>query len=310
MRPKHVTRGYGLVLLAAMLWASMGLLYRSLMENHGLRPLTIVFLRAGVAALALLLALVVIDRSQLRLRRRDVPLFVSFGLVGVALFYAIYIYAVDLAGVGVAAVLMYTSPAWVTLCSVLFLGERLTWLKAVSLALALVGAGLVGRVYDLVGLRVQAAGILAGLSAGVAYAAYVLFCKAIAKRGYSPRAALAYGLAIGALFLAPWQDGAELLGILASPSALVQVLVLGLVLTLGAGVAFNEALGILPASVVSIVATVEPVMAMLLGSLVFGEVVGWPQACGAALILLAVALLQRGVGARRGIEAGSTAPRS
>ncbi len=159
--------------------------------------------------------------------------------------------------------------------------------------LALAGAGLVGRVYDLAGLRLNALGIAAGLGAGLGYAVYVLFCKSAARRGYSPWTALAYALSLGALFMAPMQSPRELAYLLATPPALARALLLGLVLTLGAGLAFNFALGVLPASNVSIVATVEPVIAMLLGWALLGEAVDGGQALGAGLILLAVALLQR-----------------
>jgi DME family drug/metabolite transporter len=80
---------------------------------------------------------------------------------------------------------------------------------------------------------------------------------------------------------------------------------LGLVLTLGAGLAFNAALTVLPASVVSIVATIEPVIAMLLGRLLLGEIVGWPQALGAALIVAAVVLLQRQASASQELAAAT-----
>jgi DME family drug/metabolite transporter len=284
--------GYALTLLAAVLWASMGLFYRSLIQEYGLRPLTVVFVRATVAALALWLALGLGRPKQLMLKRRDLPFFIAFGFLGVALFYAVYVYAVDLAGVGVAAVLMYMAPAWVALLSIPLFGERLTAPKTVALLLALLGAALVGRVYDLVGLRIRGLGIAAGLGASLGYALYVLFCKAAARRGYRPWTALAFALALGALFLAPLQSPGELVDLLTTPPALARALILGLVLTLGAGVAFNAALAALPASVVSIVATVEPVIAMLLGYLLLGEQVGWPQALGAGLIITAVALLQ------------------
>jgi DME family drug/metabolite transporter len=284
--------GYVLTLLAAVLWASMGLFYRSLIEEYGLRPLTVVFVRATVAALALWLALGLGRPRLLALKRRDLPFFVAFGLLGVALFYAVYVYAVDLAGVGVAAVLMYTAPAWVTVLSVPLFGERLTTPKMTALLLALLGAALVGRVYDLVGLRLNGLGIAAGMGASLGYAAYVLFCKAAARRGYRPWTALAFALAFGALFLAPLQSPDELALLLATPPALARALILGLVLTLGAGLAFNAALAVLPASVVSIVATVEPVIAMLLAYLLLGEQAGWPQVLGAALIITAVVLLQ------------------
>jgi DME family drug/metabolite transporter len=91
--------GYTLVLVAAGLWATLGLFYKGLAAS-GLPLLTIVFFRAGIAALVLFLVLLWRDRSSLRLTRNDALFFLAFGLVGVAAFYIVYIHAIDRAGMG------------------------------------------------------------------------------------------------------------------------------------------------------------------------------------------------------------------
>ncbi|RME39724.1 MAG: EamA family transporter, partial [Thermoflexia bacterium] len=169
--------GYGLVLVAAALWATLGLFYKGLAAS-GLPLLTIVFFRASVAAVVLLAVLLWRDPRSLRLSWRDAGFFLLFGLVGVAAFYVVYIHAIQWAGMGVAAVLMYTAPVWVTLFGVLFLGESLTGRKGVALLLAVVGCALVGRAHDLAGLQLNGPGLLAGLGAGLTYGLYTIFSKA------------------------------------------------------------------------------------------------------------------------------------
>ncbi len=284
-------RGYGLVLLAAALWATLGLFYKGLAAS-GLPLLTIVFFRAGMAALVLLLVLLWRDRASLRLGGRDLLFFLAFGLVGVAAFYVVYIHAIDRAGMGVAAVLMYTAPIWVSLYSMLFLGERWTLRRGGALLLALAGCALVGRAYDPAGMRLNGAGILAGLGAGLTYGAYTVFSK-VAQRRHTAWATLAWALGIGALFLLPLQSPPALARALTHPSTLFWLVMLGLVPTLGGGLAFNLGLRRVPASSASIVATLEPVIAAALGWAVWGERMEWPQVLGAALVLTAVVLLQR-----------------
>ena len=287
--------GYVLVIIAAVLWATMGLFYKGLMATYALPALTIVFWRAAAAAAALFLFLASSRRrrASLRIAQKDWPLFLGFGAIGVAAFYAVYIHAIDLAGMGVAAVLMYTAPVWVTLFGALFRGERLTARKASALLLALAGCALVGRLYDASGVALNSPGILAGLGAGLTYGAYILFSKGAAERAYSPWAALAYALVLGALFLLPFQGPAEALRPFASPQLALWLLILGLIPTLGGGVAFNAGLHHVSASNASIVATLEPVIAALLGWAVWGERLDAPQLLGAGLILAAVVLLQR-----------------
>lgn len=283
--------GYGLVLVAAALWATLGLFYKGLAAS-GLPLLTIVFFRAGIAALALFLALLWRDRASLRLSGRDVLFFLAFGLVGVAAFYVVYIHAIDRAGMGVAAVLMYTAPIWVSLYSMLFLGERWTLRRGGALLLAFAGCALVGRAYDPAGMRLNGPGVLAGLGAGLTYGAYTVFSK-VAQRRHTAWATLAWALGIGALFLLPLQSPPALGRALTHPSTLFWLVMLGLVPTLGGGLAFNLGLRRVPASNASIIATLEPVIAAALGWAVWGERMEWPQVVGAALVLTAVVLLQR-----------------
>ena len=284
-------RGYGLALVAAGLWATLGLIYHRL-EAHGLSRSTIAFYRAAVAALILFPILWWTQRSQLRVERRDWVLFVLLGLVGVAAFFAVYIQAIGLVGMGVAAVLMYTAPAWVALISAMFLGEELGLLKVGALVLAVCGCALVGRVYDLESVRLNFLGILAGLGAGLTYGLYTIFSK-VAQSRYTAWTTLAYALGFGAVFLLPLQRVPDLVLGVSNLSVIFWLLVLGLVPTLVGGVAFNAALRVAPASEVSIVATLEPVIAAFLGWVFFRESLDGLQMVGAGLILTAVVILQR-----------------
>ena len=291
-------RGYGLALVAAALWATLGLFYGGL-EAYGLSRLTIVFYRAALTATMLFIVLglpfgFAQDRRRrdwLRVARRDWLLFAALGLLGVAVFFVIYIDAIARIGMGMAAVLMYTAPAWVTLLSTIFFKERLGGPKIIAVLLACGGCALVGQVYNLASVRLNLLGILAGLGAGLTYGLYTLFSK-VAQRRYTSWATLAYALGLGALFMLPLQSPPDLVRAVTTPAALFWLLMLALVPTLGGGVAFNAALRRIPASSASIVATLEPVIATLLGWAFLDERLEPLQLLGAGLILAAVVTLQ------------------
>jgi len=158
--------------------------------------------------------------------------------------------------------------------------------------LSCAGCALVSRAYDLAGVRLNLAGILAGLGAGLTYGLYTLFSK-IAQRRYTAWTTLTYALGLGTLFLLPLQSLAALARALTTPSLLFWLLILGLVPTLGGGLAFNAALRLVPASNASIVATLEPAIATLLGWAFLGERPDVLQLLGGGLILAAVVILQR-----------------
>jgi DME family drug/metabolite transporter len=287
----HCTRGYGLVLLAAALWATLGLIFKQLLDTYALPQILISYLRAALGGGVILAGLAWRRQEDLRITRRDMPFFLGFGLMGVAAFFAVYVMAVDLAGVTVAAILLYTAPAWVAVLSACFLGERLDALKVACVALSIAGCALIARVYHVPALSLNGAGLLAGIGSGLTYALFSVFIK-VGVRRYSSWTVLGYGYAIGALFLLPFQ-AARAWSSLARPGAWLWLGLLVAGPTLGAGAAFAAGVRHVPVSNASVIATLEPLIAALLAYTFLGERLEVPQLVGGGLILGAVILLAR-----------------
>jgi DME family drug/metabolite transporter len=154
---------------------------------------------------------------------------------------------------------------------------------------------LVSGAYNLANLRFQSAGILFGLASGLAYGLYTLFSKH-AVRAYSPWTVMFYALGIGTLFLLPLQSLPRLFAALRQPVMVTWLLGLALGPTLGAYLLLGRSLQRLPASVVSIVATIEPVIAALLAWGILGQVLAVPQMIGGGAIVASVLLLHNSNG--------------
>jgi DME family drug/metabolite transporter len=317
--PELELRGVILVLTAATLWGTLGTFYTWAADTFGMSPLTIVFWRAALAALVLGLVLGVVRPllgggwAMLRVRRRDWPIFLTFGLLGVTAFYLLYIYAVVLVGVAVSVVLLYTAPAFVAVMSWRWLGERFGPRKVAALGLTLAGCVLVARAYDPALLSLNLVGILCGLGSAFTYALYSILGKVSLRRGY-PIATMSFyvyatgaaGLLVVAMF-APNPGGdagaAQLVSMGADPAAWALLLMLALFQTIGALYAYTAGLRHLEAGTASILATFEPVVASVLAFFVVGERLEWPQIVGGGLVLLAVVLLQLRAGSRRDVAA-------
>jgi DME family drug/metabolite transporter len=280
-----------LVLLAAALWATLGVIYNYLAGAYGLPPLAVAAFRAGLGGLLLLAGLAILRRSWLRLSRRGLQVVVLYGIFGIALFYATYINAILSVGVAVAAVLLYTAPAWVAVIAWRFLGERLTRMHLAALLLALVGTALVAEIYRPETLRLNALGIVWGLLAGLTYGLWSVFNK-IGVKHTNPWTLQCYGMLIGSVVLLVVQPLTPIAGVLRSPGAVAWLLVLAVGPTVGASVAYAAGVRTVPVSVASLVATLEPVLAALLAYLVLGETLSIGQMVGGGLILLAVWLLR------------------
>ena len=160
--------GQLLILLAGCFWGSMGLFVRRL-GALGFSSRQVACLRLTVGALVFVLLLLILDRKALKIRLRDLPLFLGLGLLSVLFFTFCYFRAIELMPLATAAILLYTSPIWVTLMAALFFHERLTVRKLLALGLAFAGCVLVS---GLSGGSLTFYGLLVGL--GVAAAAFAV----------------------------------------------------------------------------------------------------------------------------------------
>ncbi|UCD98783.1 MAG: EamA family transporter [Chloroflexota bacterium] len=284
--------GYFFVLLAATLWGTLGVFYKFLASSYELPSLEIVFWRALFASMFTFIFLGIWRRDELSFPRREIKLFFAMGVIGIAAFYIVYIIAIRLIGMGVASVLLYSAPLWVMLYGSIFQGEKIEQIEFLALILAIIGIILIGQVYDITQLRISSFGLLAGLGSGLGYAAYILLNKQISKHNYSTWTVNAYGLGIGALILLIFQDANELSKTLTNPSAMAWLIVLGMIPTLGGGLAFYAGLQRLSAVNASIVATFEPVVATTLGWIIFVERLNFLQALGGILVVGSVILIQ------------------
>ncbi len=290
-------RGYLLVLLAASLWATIGIIYSHLAGRRGLPPLAVAAARAGLGGLLLLAGLAAFRRPMLRVGAKALAITLAYGVIGVAVFYASYVYAVITAGVAVASVLLYTAPAWVALIAWRFLGERLARVHLVALALTLAGAALVAGASPWGAAPIAPAGVLWGLAAGLTYALWSVF-NSIGVRHVSPWTFQCYGMLAGGAVLLAFQPLARPAGLVSlagaarDPVTLAWLLLLAAGPTVGASVAYAAGVRAVPVSVASLVATLEPVIAAALAYLLLGERLGPAQIAGGALILLAVWLLR------------------
>ena len=130
------------VLLAGTLWGSMGLFVRKL-NAVGLYALDIVQLRIAISLVLVGLYLLIFARDKLRVWLRDLWCFAGTGIVSLLLFSWCYFSGMQEASLSVMAVLLYTSPAFIMLLSVLLFREKLTRQKLLALVLTFTGCCLV-----------------------------------------------------------------------------------------------------------------------------------------------------------------------
>lgn len=289
---KNSPRGYAFILGAATMWGTIGIFFTVLHFAFGMSAFAVGFLRAGIAALILLLGLAIWKRDALRIPNGLFVTYVLFGLFGVAFFYVLNTEAVILTNIATASVLLYTAPAFVALFAWRLWQEPLTARKIFAIAAAFVGCALVAKAYDPDALQLNGIGVLVGVAAGFTYALFTIFSKYLSTRA-SPWTTVTYSLVFGALFLLPLQffvlPGVGQPGYSALREPLAWLTLLGLCLgpTLGSYALFNVGLRTTQASVASVIATIEPIVAAIAGFVFFGQTLEPLQLVGAVIIIAA-----------------------
>lgn len=289
----NTTTGYAYILGAAAMWGTIGIFFTFLHFTFGMSAMAIGFLRAVIAALILVTGLALWKRETLKPPRHLLAIYALFGLFGVAFFYVLNTEAVILTNVATASVLLYTAPVFVTLFAWRLWGEPLTARKIAAVIGAFIGCALVAGAYDPNALQLNGVGVLIAASAGFAYALFTIFSKYLSTRA-SPWTTVTYSLLFGSLFLLPLQFfvipgiGEPGYSVLArEPLAWLALLGLCIGPTLGSYALFNAGLRTTPASVASVIATIEPIVAAVAGYFVFHQVLEPPQILGAVIIIAA-----------------------
>jgi len=201
---KNPLSGYVNILAAASMWGTIGIFFTILHFTYGMSALAIGFLRAGLAALFLVIGLAIWKRDALKLTRELVLIYALFGLLGISFFYVLNTQAVILTNVATASVLLYTAPAFVTLFAWRLWHEPLTPLKIGSVVAAFIGCALVARAYDPSALQLNGIGVLVAAASGFTYALFTIFSKYLSTRA-SAWTTVTYSLVFGTLFLLPLQ---------------------------------------------------------------------------------------------------------
>jgi drug/metabolite transporter, DME family len=279
------------VAAAASLWGTLGF-FAKILYAQGVSFESLVAVRASVGWLAVVSFLLATQGAQsLRVSRQDLAFLLPLGLVGIGAFYLFYFYTVRESTVGTAAILLYSAPAFVVVLAWLFLREPLNALKVFALLLTVGGIFLVAGAYDPANLEVSPKILLTGLLSGLTYGLYAIFGRPLAGH-LSPAVILSYALAFGSVLLIaaalPTLD--TLAGLPAGSYALL--LMLSVVHTTLAFALYTFGIRHLGAGRAAIVATIEPVVAGILGVTLLNEELTALKVLGALLVLAGAALAQ------------------
>lgn len=270
------------IMLAGMFWGMISL-FSTPLKNVGVSPGTIVAIRMIGGAIVLIAVFAVKNANYLKIKLKDVWLFIGTGVISTGLFNYCYFTALELTSTAVAVVLLYTSPLFVIVMSAIFFKEKITKIKVVSLIMTMLGCvcvtGLIGAK-----LNGNVFGIIAGLGSGFFYSLYSIFGR-IALKKYNSVTVTIYTFvfaAIASLFMA---DFSEFGYLIADYRMALDAVLFVIISTVTPFMLYTKGLSKTEAGTAAILVTIEPVVGVIVGFFVFGESTEITKIIGIFLII-------------------------
>jgi drug/metabolite transporter (DMT)-like permease len=280
----HYLIGVFLVLISGSSFGTLAIFARLAYED-GVTPITLLFLRFGIASLCMLIIMwlkrIPIPRGWVLL---GLALMGGIGYVGQALSYFT---ALTLIPAGLVALLLYLYPAIVTILAVIILKERISKWKMIALLIALGGTVLtIGPTGG-----GQFLGVIFGLGAAFIYSIYILVGSKITKQVTPIQSSTV--VIISAAIVSSGLVAIEGPAFPATASGWASVIAIALISTILAIVTFFAGLERVGPTNASTLSTVEPAVTVVLAAMVLGETISFMRLLGGIMIIVAVIILAR-----------------
>lgn len=278
-----------LPIMSGVMWGAAGVFVRTL-TDYGMSGTTIVFARVAIATVMMLALILVTDRKMLRIRGKDLWMFLvcAVSMLGLNVFYTVSVNEVSLS---LAAVLLSLSPVFMLLMARAVFGERITRKKLVCIVVCIVGCVLVSGLLER-GSTLSVVGIASGLAAAFFYALYGLTSKRAAAEGYSTYTTLLYCMLISSVVLIPFADIGQVAEYSSNGWNLAYLVLQAAVASFLPYIFYTTAMARIEAGTASILAACgEPMAAAMFGLLFFTEIPTPLMLVGMALAIGSMALM-------------------
>lgn len=281
------------IICAGTLWGIIGVFSRSLSES-GLNALQIAGARCLVTSIILFVFLLLTNKEYLKVKLRDLWLFIGMGVFSIALFNVFYFICISQSSLGIASILLYTAPCFIVLISHFLFKEKITLKKGISITLAFVGSiyttGIIGGGSG----SIEGSTLLIGIGSGIAYALYSIIGR-IALRKYNWLTVITYTFIFASIALFPAFKASEVLTIaLAENTLILNMVLLGVLSTLFPFLLYTKGINSMETGKAAHLTFVEPMVATLIGTTIFQEVFTKNTAIGIVLVIFSMILNNAG----------------
>ncbi len=286
VRKKRAGRGY---LLAAIASCTYGLnpLFAVPLYDIGLNVNSVLFYRYTAAAVVLAIVML-LSKMSFRLHRREVvPLVFAGILFAVSSLFLFYSY--KFMDVGIASTILYVTPFFVAAIMAVFFHQRIPVVGIVCIAVAMIGIGMLSIKAD--STIQNPVGIVCVIGSSLTYAIYMIIINKTCLNGMGIVPLTFYSIVVGVAVFAVFMDFfRDLAPLPMTYTAIYNVAGLAIFPTVVSILTMTVAIQDIGPVPTSILEALEPVTALMIGCLIFGESLTALNMAGVAVVLSAVTL--------------------
>ncbi|MFY2307139.1 DMT family transporter [Lysinibacillus fusiformis] len=282
-----------LPILSGAMFGGVGIFVRKL-DDFGMDSFTVLSSRVLVATILIFLGLFFYNKSLLKMKLKDLGLFIATGILGMLGLNYCYNESINHLTLSFAAVLLSLSPLFVFAMAIFIFKEKVTVLKVSSMFLAIFGCLLASGILDGAGqIKWSIFGISVGLLSAFFYALYGIFSRLAMQKHYDAYTIIFYSLLMCTIVLLPLTDWSNLKDfVVSSPVENTIFMFLHSICTsILPYLLYTISLKYMDTSMASILAAGgEPIAAMLFGVFFFSEIPTIISFAGIVITIIALIL--------------------
>jgi DME family drug/metabolite transporter len=265
-------------------------IFTNALYSRGFTPAQASGVRIGLSAIFFFIFTFMLSRESLKIRLKDIWLFIVAGAGGLTLLSTLYMNTIKIGGAAIAVILLYTEPIIVMIASSILFKEKITPLKLTAIIMTVIGICLISGIIG-IGAPLTLPILLSGLGSSIAYSLFTIVNR-VALNKYSSTTVSVYDYIFAAItlgFVTNYADTAVLAA--SDPSSIPWCFGLSIFCCAIPFFLYNKGLENLETSKAAILSCVEPAVGTLTGILIFHESMNPMKVTGMLLIIAAVIIL-------------------
>lgn len=279
-------KGFAYGIITAATFGLIPLFTLPLMAK-GMQFDSILFYRFLFASLALTIIMTV-KKESFHIEKKDIPVLILLGFFYTASAMFLF-WGYNFMSAGIATTLHFTYPVFVTLIMLLFFHEKTSWVTLAAIGLAICG---VARLSISEGdISMSVLGVFIVLLSAIGYALYITTVNKSRVKAMSGRKMTFFVFIVSTCMFAIKASTNQGIQPIPDTLSLMNLILLAVVPTVISNITLVLAVQNIGGTLTSVLGAMEPVTAVCVGVLIFGEPFTLHLALGILLIILAVTII-------------------